>query len=105
MKVELVSNLEEVKERLGRLKPGGELSELMDFCIATSLFNELSIELKTSETGDNIIRFGSIALLTGILFGMRYAYDYGVPNFILEQFEELPMFKERSDRGAMDDKY
>ena len=99
VEVELIRNLEEVKERLHHLKPGKELNELMDFCIATSLFNELSIELKTSETGDNIIRFGSIALLTGILLGMRYAYDYGVPNFILEQFEELPMFRERSDRG------
>ena len=97
MKVELIGNLEEVKGRLGRLKPREELSELMDFCIATSLFNELVIELKTSETGDNIIRFGSMALLTGILLGMRYAYDYGVPNFVLEQFEELPMFKKRSE--------
>jgi len=71
----------------------------MDFCIAASLFNELIVELKAAETGDNIIRFGSMALLTGILLGMRYAYDYGVPGFILEQFEELPMFKERGDRS------
>ena len=99
MEVELIRNLEEVKERLHHLKPRKELSELMDFCIATSLFNELVIELKISEAGDNILRFGSIALLTGILLGMRYAYDYGVPNFILEQFEELPMFKEGSDKG------
>ena len=103
MTVELISNLEEVKERLYRLNPRSELSELMDFCIATSLFNELIIELKTSETGDNIIRFGSIALLTGILLGMRYAHDYGVPNFVLQQFEELPMFRERSDGEAMDE--
>jgi len=24
---------------------------------------------------------------------MRYTYDYGAPEFVLEQFEELPMFK------------
>ncbi len=103
MKSELISNLEEVKERLCCLEPGRELSELMDFCIAASLFNDLVIKLKTSETGDTTIRFGSIALLTGILLGMRYAYDYGVPNYVLEQFKELPMFQKRSDGGACDE--
>lgn len=104
MKSELISNMEEVKERLCCFRPRRELSELMDFSIATCLFNELIVKLKTSETEDNTLRFGSTALLTGILLGMRYAYDYGVPDFVLEQFEELPMFnKDRSDRGAHDE--
>ena len=100
MKLELISNLEEVKERLGHLELRRELSELMDFCIATSLFNELIIDLKAPETGDTTIRFGSTALLTGILLGMRYAYDYGVPNFVLEQFKELPMFRNNGNDGG-----
>jgi hypothetical protein len=93
MKNEVIGNIEEVKERLRRLQPGIELNALMDFCIDASLFNELAVKIKTTETGDSIIRFGSVALLTGILLGMRYTYDYGAPEFVLEQFEELPMFK------------
>ena len=93
MKNEVIGNIEEVKERLRRLEPGIELNALMDFCIDVSLFNELAVKIKTTETEDNIIRFGSAALLTGILLGMRYTYDYGAPEFVLEQFEELPMFK------------
>ena len=95
MKNEVIDNIEKVKERLRRIQPGGELNALMDFCIDVSLFNELAVKIKTTETEDNIIRFGSIALLTGILLGMRYTYDYGAPEFVLEQFEELPMFKGR----------
>lgn len=93
MKNEVIRNIEEVKERLRRLEPGFELNALMDFCIDVSLFNELAVKIKITETEDNIIRFGSVALLTGILLGMRYTYDYGAPEFVLEQFEELPMFK------------
>ncbi len=93
MKNEVIGNIEEVKDRLRRLQPGVELNVLMDFCIDVSLFNELAVKIKTTETEDNIIRFGSVALLTGILLGMRYTYDYGAPKFVLEQFEELPMFK------------
>ena len=103
MKSEVIANLEKVKERLYHLQTSQELSELMDFCIATTLLNELIVEVKTSETGDNTLRFGSIAFLTGLLLGMRYAYDYGVPSFILEQFSELPMFKERSKRRTGDE--
>ena len=94
---ELINNLEEVKTRFCCLKPNENLSELMDFCIAVSLFNELAIEPRASQSGDNIIRFGSLDLLTGILLGMRCAYDYGIPGFVLKQFEELPIFKKHSD--------
>ena len=93
MENKVIGNIEEVKERLCRLQPGVELNALMDFCIDVSLFNELAVKIKATETEDNIIRFGSVALLTGILLGMRYTYDYGAPEFALEQFEELPMFK------------
>ncbi len=94
---ELIDSLEEVKRRFCCPGPGEGLSELMDFCIATSLFNELAIEVKKSKSADNVIRFGSLGLLTGILLGMRCAYDYGVPGFIIGQFEELPMFKRQID--------
>jgi len=93
MENEVIGNMEEVKERLRRLQPGIELNALMDFCVDVSLFNELAVRIKTAETEDDIVRFGSVALLTGILLGMRYTYDYGAPEFVLEQFEELPMFK------------
>jgi len=93
MKNEVVSNIEEVKKRLRGIRPGAELNALLDFCIDVSLFNELALKVKATETGDNVIRFGSVALLTGLLLGMRYTYDYGAPEFVLEQFEELPMFK------------
>lgn len=93
MKNEVIGNIEEVKERLRRLQPGVELNALMDFCIDVSLFNELAVKVKAKGNEDDTIRFGSAALLTGILLGMRYTYDYGAPDFVLEQFEELPMFR------------
>jgi len=100
MTSELIGNLEEVKKRFCCPKLDEGLSELMDFCITVSLFNELAMASKASESGDNSIRFGSLGLLTGILLGMRYAYDYGVPGFVLRQFEELPMFEKQSEDGV-----
>lgn len=93
MKAKVICNIEEVKNRLKRLQSGADMSALMEFCIDVSLFNELAFKMKTTENEDDVTRFGSVALLTGIILGMRYTYDYGAPEFVLEQFEELPMFR------------